>query len=72
MQFLENPFSGSRVVPCEQTDRQTDRQSEGQTDTTKLKIAFRNSANAPKKLNFYDLREQEPNLILSLEETFSI
>jgi hypothetical protein len=34
----ENP--GSRVVPCGQT--------EGRTDMTKLIVAFRNSANAPK------------------------
>jgi len=35
----ENPSSGSRVVPCGQTDRQT--------DMTKLIVAFRNCANAP-------------------------
>jgi hypothetical protein len=33
----ENPSSGSRVVPC------------GQTDMTKLIFAFRNFANAPTK-----------------------
>jgi len=38
--FHENSFSGSRVVPCGRTDRQT--------DTTKLIVAFRNFANAPK------------------------
>jgi hypothetical protein len=37
----ENPSIGSRVVPCGQT--------KGQTDMTKLIVAFRNFANAPKK-----------------------
>jgi len=37
IKFNENPSSGSRVVPC------------GRTDITKLMVAFRNSANAPKK-----------------------
>jgi hypothetical protein len=32
-----------------QTDRRTDRQTDRQTDTTKLIVAFRNFANAPKK-----------------------
>jgi hypothetical protein len=34
--FHENPSSGSQAVPC------------GQTDMTKLIVAFRNFANAPK------------------------
>ena len=34
--FLENPPSGSRVVPC------------GRTDMMKLAVAFRNFENAPK------------------------
>ena len=34
--FHQNPSSGSRVVPC------------GQTDMTKLTVAFRSFANAPK------------------------
>ena len=42
--FNENQFNGSRVVPCGQTDRQT--------DMTKLIVAFRNFANAPKNYNF--------------------
>ena len=37
--FNENPFCGSRVVPCEQTD--------GRTDKTKLIVTSRNFANAP-------------------------
>jgi len=40
--FHENPSSESRVVLCGQTDKQT------RTDMTKLIVAFRNSANAPK------------------------
>ena len=35
IKFYQNPSSGSRVVPC------------GQTDMTKLIVAFRNVANAP-------------------------
>jgi hypothetical protein len=47
-QILKNPSSGSRVVPC---GPQTE------THMTKLTIAFRNFANAPKKL-------QQPQLNL--------
>jgi hypothetical protein len=36
IKFQENPSSGNQLVPC------------GQTDMTKLIIAFRNFANAPK------------------------
>jgi hypothetical protein len=38
IKFHKNPSSGSRVVPCGRTDRQT----------TKLIVAFRNFVNAPK------------------------
>jgi hypothetical protein len=41
MVIYENPPSGSRVVPCGQTD--------GWTDMTKLIVAFRNFENAPEK-----------------------
>jgi hypothetical protein len=41
MNFHENPFSGSRVVQCVQTDGQTD-------GMTKLKVAFRIFSNAHK------------------------
>jgi hypothetical protein len=37
----ENPFSGSRIVPCGQTDRQT--------DMTKIIVAFSNFTKAPVK-----------------------
>jgi len=40
IKFYENSSSGSRVVPCGQTDKRT--------DTTKLTVAFRNFANALK------------------------
>jgi len=42
IKFHENPSCGSRVVPCGHTD--------GQTDMTKLIVAVRNFANAPKHL----------------------
>jgi len=41
IKFHKNPSSGSRVIPCGRTD--------GQTDTTKLIVAFRNFAKAPNK-----------------------
>ena len=40
IKFHENPSSGSRVVP--------NVRKEGQIDTMKLVVAFRNFANAPK------------------------
>jgi hypothetical protein len=45
IKFHKNPSSGSRVVPCGQTD--------GQTDVTKVIVAFRSCANAPKNLYFH-------------------
>jgi hypothetical protein len=44
IKFHENSSSGSWVVSCGRTDRQTDRQ----TDMTKLIVAFRNFANPSK------------------------
>jgi len=41
---IEYPSNGSRVFPLGQTDRSTD----GRADMTKLIVAFRNFANAPK------------------------
>jgi hypothetical protein len=41
IKFHKNPSFGSRVVPCGRTL--------GRTDMTKLIVAFRNFANAPKK-----------------------
>jgi hypothetical protein len=46
IKFHQNSSSGSRVVPCGQTD--TDRQTDRQTNITKLIVAFRNFTNAPK------------------------
>jgi len=40
IKYHENPSSGSRVVPCGQTD--------GLTAMTKLTVAYRNFAKAPK------------------------
>ena len=44
IKFHENPFSGSRVVPCGWTDRRTDRHDE-------VNSLFRNFANGPQ--NYY-------------------
>jgi hypothetical protein len=41
IKFHENPSSGSRVKPCGRSD--------WQTDMTKVMVAFRNFANAPKR-----------------------
>ena len=43
IKFYQNPSFGSRVVRC------------GQTDMTKLTVAFRNFANAPKKNSLLQL-----------------
>jgi hypothetical protein len=40
IKFHQKPLSGSRVIPYRQTD--------GRTNMTKLIVAFRNFANAPK------------------------
>jgi len=45
IKFSENPFSGSRFVPC--ADGQTDRQ----TDMTKLIVAFSNFMDAPENVH---------------------
>jgi len=45
IRFHENPSSESRGVPCGRTDGRT---TDGQTDMTKLTVAFRYFANAPK------------------------
>ena len=48
VKFNQNPSSGSRVVPCRQTDGQIDRQ----TDITELIVGFRNYGNVPSNLPF--------------------
>jgi hypothetical protein len=53
IKFHKNPSNGNRVVPC------------GQTDMTKLRAAFRNFANAPKKcmqeqINKYQSKQPPP------------
>ena len=45
IEFRGNRFDGRRVVPCERADRQKD----GQTDRTKLIVAFRKFRNCPGK-----------------------
>jgi hypothetical protein len=47
--FYKNPSSGTRVVSC------TDERAERKTDMTKLIVAFRNFANAPKNALFRPL-----------------
>jgi hypothetical protein len=42
IKVLQNPFSGSRVVPCGLMDRRK--------DMMKLTVAFRNFENAPKNV----------------------
>ena len=55
MKFHGNTSSGSRAIPCGLTDGRTD----GQSDMTKLIIAFSNFAKAPKQyihfLNFHKM-----------------
>ena len=46
--FHQNPSIGSRVVAC------------GQTDVTKLIVAFRNFAKPPKKVNY---KQQQLNAV---------
>jgi hypothetical protein len=46
IKFHENPSSGSRVLPCGPTDRQTD---------MKLIVAFHSFANAPKNWSSHNL-----------------
>ena len=56
IRFNENPSSGSQVVPCGRTD--------GQTDTRKLRAAFRNFVKAPKNSC---IRQTNKQLILYSE-----
>ena len=70
IKFQENPFSGSLVVPCEQTNRQTD----GWIGMAKPVVAFRNFPKAPKKrrlINNHITRKFTLSLIyLSRRDTF--
>jgi hypothetical protein len=54
IKFRENPYSGSRVVPCVQTDM------------TKLKVAFCNFANAPKNCTDVNKITTDPLLYWSV------
>ena len=44
--FHENPLSGSRVVPCGQTDRLTDRHEDRRADRHDETVVFHNFTNA--------------------------
>jgi hypothetical protein len=48
---MKNPSSGSRIVTRGRTDGRTDGRTE--TEVTKLILAFRNFANAPKNIRVY-------------------
>jgi hypothetical protein len=70
IKYHENPSSGSRVVPCGKTY--------GRTDMTKLIVAFRNFANAPKNSclvicpcvrNHYYRHLSEPRIIFIFSNT---
>jgi hypothetical protein len=52
--FHEKPCNGSRAVPC----------GNGRTDVTKLTVAFRNVATAPKRCKQYCFLNQVPRLHL--------
>jgi hypothetical protein len=58
IKFHQNPSSGSRVVPG------------GQTDMTKLIVAFRNFANAPKNVCMVELFQHFPSISKSLKQRF--
>jgi len=49
IKFHENPSSGSRVVPCGQTDGRTDRWTGEKIDMTKLIVASRICAEESKE-----------------------
>jgi hypothetical protein len=49
IKFNETPLSRSGVVSSERKGRQAGRRTDGQTDITKLIVAFLNCAKAPKR-----------------------
>jgi hypothetical protein len=53
--FHENPSSGSRVVPCGRTN--------GQTDMTKVTVAFGNFVKERRNENFLNKKQFDQNLI---------
>ena len=55
MKFHENPYSWVRIITCGRTDIRTDEQ----TEMTKLIVAFRNFANAPKMGNVFSFGIQQ-------------
>ena len=56
--FRDNPFSWSQVVPCGRTDERIDWQTGRQTDMTKLLVAFWNFTKASKNLVLILLGDQ--------------
>ena len=70
MKFNEDPSSGSRVVPCGDTD--------GLADRTKVIVAFRNFANAPNtrqcnyKLTDYQILKEDPAIYGTMSYTGSL
>jgi hypothetical protein len=56
IKFYQNPSNGSRVVPC------------GQTDMTKLRVTFRNFANAPKNAGRCELWKKEDEELKRIRE----
>ena len=53
IKFHKNPSSGSRVVPRGRTDGQRGSRKDGQPYMSKLAVAFRNFADAPKNSMLY-------------------
>jgi hypothetical protein len=51
--FHQNPSSGSRVIPCGR------RQTDGRTNMTKLMVAFRYFANAPKNAKIWKSNDKQ-------------
>ena len=58
IKFHENPSSGSRVVPCRRTD------------VTKLIVAFRSFANAPKSDQLDGAQNKDTHSSLRIPYTF--
>ena len=51
IKFHQNPSSGSRVIPCEQTDRWTDVRTDGQDEANSRFLQFSNAFKKDSKCN---------------------